>query len=89
MKIGENSFDVIRGLRIILECNHYPIRPEHRDGELTFEGGSTRYFRIINGLCVPGDVKELFNVHGIGLVIAKQFGAVSCKFNGDRNGFLT
>ncbi|MCO6704778.1 hypothetical protein [Streptomyces sp. CHB9.2] len=89
MKIGENSFDVIRGLRIILECSHYPIRPEHRDGEIVFKDGKSHYFRIINSLCIPGDVKELFNVHGIGLVIAKQFSAESCKFYGDRNGFLT
>lgn len=89
MEIGENNFDVIRGLRILVEAKHYPIRPEHRDGELIFEDGSSRYFKIVNGLCIPGDVKELFNVHGIGLVIAKQFSADSCKFYGDRNGFLT
>lgn len=89
MGIGENSFDVIRGLRILVEAPHYPIRPEHRGGVLIYEDGTTRYFTIINGLCVANDVKDLFNVHGIALVIAKHFNADACKFYGDRNGFLT
>lgn len=88
MKIGENSFDIIRGLRIIYECGHYPIRPEHRDGVVAFEDGTMRYFKIINSLCIPEDVSKLFNVHGIGqAIVARTKDAKNLTFYSENNGF--
>ncbi|MND14944.1 hypothetical protein D3C87_1479710 [compost metagenome] len=88
MEVGENSFDVIRGLRVIYEAKHYPIRAEHRDGVVVFEDGTSRYFKIINGLCIPDDVSKLFNVHGIGqAIVARTKGARNLTFYSERNGF--
>lgn len=88
MDFGENSFDVIRGLRVIFESPFYTIRPEHRDGVVNFEDGSSRHFKIINGLCVADDVTKLFNVHGIGQVIlSRTKGSTDIQFFSERNGF--
>lgn len=88
MEIGENQVEVIRGLRILYEANHYQIRPEHRDGVVVFEDGTSRYFKIINSLCIPDDVSRLFNVHGIAqVIVARTPGAKNLTFYSERNGF--
>lgn len=83
------SFDVMDRLRVIFESRQFKIRPDHRAGFVQMEDGSLRYFKIVNGLCKPAEVEQLFNCTGIAQVILSRVpGAVRCEYdNVESNGF--
>lgn len=83
------SFDVMDRLRVIFESNQYTIRHEHCSGYVVLEDGTERYFIIINGLCKPAEVEQLFNCTGIAQVILSRVsGATDVKYvNSDSHGF--
>lgn len=83
------SFDVIERLRVIFESRQYTVRHEHCSGYVVLADGTERYFTIINGLCKPSEVEQLFNCTGISQVILSRVsGATDVKYvNSDSHGF--
>ena len=65
-------FDIMDRLRVIFESSQYTLRHEHCSGYVVQADGIERYFIIINGLCKPEEVVQLFNVEGISQVILSR-----------------
>lgn len=75
------SFDIMDRLRVVFESNQYQIRHEHCAGFVVYEDGTERYFKIVNGLCEPSEVEQLFNCTGIAQVILSRVsGATRCEY---------
>lgn len=66
------SFDIMDRLRVVFESCNYTIRHEHCSGYVVLADGVERYFKIVNGLCKPQEVVQLFNVEGIAQVILSR-----------------
>jgi hypothetical protein len=83
------SFDVMDRLRVCFESREYQIRHEHCAGYVRMVDGTERYFKIVNGLCTPAEVRQLFNCWGIAQVILKRVPeAVYINYvNFESNGF--
>ena len=75
------SFDVMDRLRVVFESSQFTIRHEHCAGYVLMDDGTERYFKIINGLCKPEEVEQLFNCTGIANVITMRVpGALTCEY---------
>lgn len=83
------SFEIMDRLRIVFESKQYTIRLEHCSGYVMMENGTKRYFIIINGLCKPVEVEQLFNCMGIARVIVRNTpGSLTCEYvNTAEHGF--
>ena len=83
------SFDIMDRLRVCFESREYKIRHEHCSGYVLMDDGKERYFKIVNGLCKPEEVEQLFNCTGIAQVIVRNVpGALTCEYvNTAEHGF--
>lgn len=84
------SFDIMDRLRVVFESDQFVIRPEHQTGRVIFPNYTYRSFKIVNGLCTPQEVQQLFNCVGIAqVIIARVPNAESLEYlNTDSYGFI-